>query len=469
MLTIYKEPLPNLPIKTCDFAFTPRADQPNFQGRLAVVYQNNVLQMLFLEGKVLSDPALADKNDQIHFQLAEVKGLGNLNHLQKFDLALYNETDSVQGAGLMFFGGQAGYRQPYGLKQGILDIITNLKDAGDPALGNVSLEARKDALVRLANQGSIIYENIQDQIGRGNKAMLHLREAQRLQLVSPEPDAFPLEMVYVYPAPTPEAELCPNAEQVLLNGKCATCERISEKDTAKVVCPLGFLGMRCIIERHIIQSDAMENKDIKLCVGWMEEGKKILPLKSSLFATSREVTADDLQQLSSSLRVIFPDKLEYAQNWSDWKEKIKLSPTILILIPHHVKSGEIPSLEIGKDILWSSGIKEPVVHVSPDIRPLVLLMGCQTAVPEAPYQGFAAAFSRAGAAITVVTLSPIHESHAVPITEILVRQFHQSALSKQSFGDALLQARRTAMAAGYAEVLTLMADGDVDWILTMEA
>jgi hypothetical protein len=39
---------------------------------------------------------------------------------------------------------------------------------------------------------------------------------------------------------------------------------------------------------------------------------------------------------------------------------------------------------------------------------------------------------------------------------------------KHTFSQALLQARRTAMAAGYAEVLSLVADGDADWILTEE-
>ena len=108
------------------------------------------------------------------------------------------------------------------------------------------------------------------------------------------------------------------------------------------------------------------------------------------------------------------------------------------------------------------------MRASKDARPLVLLIGCETAVPDAPYQGFAAAFSQAGAAITVMTLSPIYESHAVSITEILVSQFRQSAQLQQTFSEALLQARRTAMAAGYAEALTLVADGDADWILIEE-
>ena len=49
---------------------------------------------------------------------------------------------------------------------------------------------------------------------------------------------------------------------------------------------------------------------------------------------------------------------------------------------------------------------------------------------------------------------------------MLVKQLADSALRQQTFSEALLQARRTAMAAGYAEVLTLVADGDADWVLT---
>jgi hypothetical protein len=106
------------------------------------------------------------------------------------------------------------------------------------------------------------------------------------------------------------------------------------------------------------------------------------------------------------------------------------------------------------------------VGSSKTVKPLVLLIGCETAVPETPYQQFAAFFANAGAAITVMTLAPIHESRAAPITKILVEQVRQCAKEKKSFGEALLQTRRVAMSQGYGEVLSLVADGDADWVLT---
>src|SRR4030065_2680267 len=88
--------------------------------------------MLFLEGKVLADPASASEGDRIRFQWAEVKGLRSPDQLQEFDLVFYNEVDPTLGAGLMFFGGQAGLKQVSGLEQGIQDMITALKEAGPP-------------------------------------------------------------------------------------------------------------------------------------------------------------------------------------------------------------------------------------------------------------------------------------------------------------------------------------------------
>jgi hypothetical protein len=320
----------------------------------------------------------------------------------------------------------------------------------------------------------MLYSAILEQIGSENEALLHLRDVQRLQLVSAVRDIFPLEMVYVYPPPDPDAQLCPNAQQAIQMGACLTCDGLDEAEAAKVVCPLGFLGLRCTIERHAIQplqkTDVLlEDHDYLVRVGFSAGGKTINPLKSSLCATSANVTKGNKRKLTDSLKTLFPNTFEFAENWTEWKTKIKdKSPSILILVPHTLKDRSIPTLEIGSTKLWKTGINESVVGASKDARPLVLLIGCETAVPDAPYQGFAAAFSQAGAAITVMTLSPIFESHAVAITEILINQFHQSAQLQQTFSEALLQARRTAMGAGYAEVLTLVADGDADWILVQE-
>jgi hypothetical protein len=472
-LTLYREPLPGQPTDTCDFTFTPRPGLTDFQGRLALVYQQNVLQMLFLEGKVLADPAEAGANDQIRFRWAEVKGLGHPEALPDFDLVFYNEADPLQGAGLMFFGAKAGLKQVSGLEGGIRDLITTLKEAGTP--GGTSLEDRQQVLLYLANQGSLLYRTILEQIGTESESGLRLREARHIQLVSAVRDVFPLELVYVYPPPEPGAGLCPHARQAILSGACPTCDNLDEAGSAGSLCPLGFLGLRSTIERHAIQpvqiTDlALDGMDYQLRVGLTAGGKTINPLVSSLCAVSARVTQANRDRFTTTLQALFPSRFEFAQDWDEWKAKVRdTSPSMLILLPHTLKDHGIPSLEIGNLPLWNTIIKEAHVRSSPESRPVVLLIGCETAVPDTPYQGFAAAFSRAGAVITVMTLSPIHESRATPITEILVRQLQQSAQTGQTFSQALLQARRTAMAAGYAEALSLVADGDADWVLTEAA
>jgi hypothetical protein len=353
------------------------------------------------------------------------------------------------------------------LEQGIQDLVAALREAGAP--GKPSLAARKDSLLILANLGNLLYATILEQLGAGNEALFHLRDVQRLQLVSAVRDVFPLELVYVYPPPNPDAELCPNAQQAIQMGMCTVCEGLDEEAGAKVLCPAGFLGLRSIIERHAIQplqqtEAVLQGSDFLLRVGLTAGNKTIDPLKSSLCAASAAVTGANKKKLTASLKALFPNTFDFADTWVDWKSKIK-DQTILVLIPHHFTDRGIPTLEIGSSKLWKTGINASVVGASKEVRPLVLLIGCETAVSDAPYQGFAAAFSQAGAAITVMTLSPIHESHAIPLTEILVNQLSQSAQVQATFSEALLQARRTAMAAGYAEALTLVADGDADWVL----
>ncbi len=469
-LTVYRDQLPGVPLSTCAFAFTPRPDLPDFQGRLAVVYKRNVLQMLFLEARVLANPDSASEDDQIRFQWAEVKGLSAPEQLDEFDLVFYNESDPVQGDGLVFFGGQVGLKSVSGLGQGIRDMITVLREAGAP--GESTLESRKEALVILANQGSMLYSTILEQIGPTNDALLHLRDARRLQLVSAVRDVFPLEMVYVFPPPNPDAGLCPNAAQAIQTGACPVCDKLDVDQPADTICPLGFLGLRCIIERHAIQplpqtEASLDGKDYHIRVGLTGGAKALAPLESRLFAASANVSPGSLKKLNASIQALYPSGFEFAKDWQEWQAKIK-NQALLILIPHTLRKSGIPTLEIGSSTKWLSLIKEPVVRASKEIRPVVLLIGCETAVPEAPYQSFAAAFAQNGAAITVVTLSPVHELRAAPITEILLKQIQQSSQLGQTFSEALLQARRTAMAEGYAEALTLVADGDADWVLVKE-
>lgn len=467
-LTLYKNPQPGEPDPLCQFTFIPRPDRAQFQGRLAVVYENNVLQMLFLEGKVVSDLDQATGEDKIQLKWAEIKGLANPDLLQKFDLVFYNESDRDLGAGLTFFGGKAGLKRASGLDQGISDLTLSLKQLASPQ--PTSPDVQRFNLVVLANQGRSLYQTIQEQLGAMGHTPIDLQHVTRLQLVSAIRDVFPLEMVYVYPAPSPDAELCPNAEQAILEGKCDHCENLDPGVSADVICPLGFLGMRCVVERHIIQplaqSEAVRvGSDYQLLVGLTAGGKNLSPFKSSLAATSSEVQPNSKQKLTAALRDLFPQGFEFAENWNDWKEKVKNKPSTLVLVPHTKREANIPSLEIGNSTLWNTGINKTILGESEGSQPLVLLLGCETALPEVPYQGFAAYFSAAGAAITVITLSPIHESRAVPIAEILMRQCYQSAQEHRTFSEALMLTRRTAMAKGYPEVLTLVADGDADWVL----
>jgi len=467
-LTLFKDPQPGKPDPICQFTFRPQDDPEDFKGRLAVVYKNNVLQMLFLEGKVLSDIDQALDDDEIRLQWAEVKGLKDPDLLQKFDLVLFNESDSSLGAGVTFFGGKTGLKRASGLDEGIEDMTLTLKELGSP--GFSSLEEQRINLVVLAIQGRNLYQTIQEQLGGNGQSPIDLRSITHLQLVSAVRDVFPLELVYVFPAPKLSAVLCPNALDAILNGKCDDCENLDENVPSDVVCPMGFLGMRSVIERHVVKplrltEKLLEGKDYQILVGLPAGGKNLSPFKSSLAAASNKVQQSSKQKLSEALQALFPEGIEFAENWDDWMEKVKKQPSTLLLVPHTKKERNLPCLEIGDSFLPNALITKSLLGQSEEARPLVFLLGCDTALSDMPYQGFAMYFSRAGAAITVITLSPIHESRAVQLAEILMKQCYQSAQSHQTFSEALLLARRTAMAKGYPEVLTLVADGDADWVL----
>ncbi len=72
----------------------------------------------------------------------------------------------------------------------------------------------------------------------------------------------PFEFIYDHQVPDDDARVCPNWREAFRQGRCLeSCGGGSEK----AVCPLGFWGLRKVIERHQVSPElAADGKELFL-------------------------------------------------------------------------------------------------------------------------------------------------------------------------------------------------------------
>jgi hypothetical protein len=266
--------------------------------------------------------------------------------------------------------------------------------------------------------------------------------------------------------------LCPNAREALETGECPHCDQLDAETAKAYICPMGFWCMSRVIERHAVKpvsetnlsgaEFALRNDPIT--------GRDILDvLNTAVYATSHRVKEEQIQELESAMGEVFGPQVEHVEDWDAWRTAVQNNkPSILVLVLHTTKDeDDIPTLEIGQEqLLPGDQITDTHVHTATDDQPpVVLLLGCETAVPEIPFQSFALQFRIHGAAIVLSTLTPVLGRHAVPVAVILLDELKRIARAGGTFGEALLGLRRRALAAGIPMVLSLISYGDADWRL----
>jgi hypothetical protein len=135
------------------------------------------------------------------------------------------------------------------------------------------------------------------------------------------------------------------------------------------------------------------------------------------------------------------------------------------------ENAAIQQMEIGVDS-WLTVAELDLRHVrrTDAPPPLVLLLGCETGVPEKQFANFINRLRNRGAAIVVATGAKIHSLHAVPVANAFVEALgHAVKRDGATFGEVMRQVRRSMLARGLPMVLTLNAFGDADWRLVHQA
>lgn len=453
---------------TCEFQFRARPDVPEFRGRVAVHYENRILQIMSLVAQVLPDPAQAPPEASICFYKEPIQvGLKR----NPFDVMLVADAGGDRGPHVMEISGQwEMLHELENVKQFNTRILHRLSLVADTPddYDELDADATEELLRFLARQGNLLYKAIRDQIGE-NSSLLG-PNSKRVQLISAVDSILPLELMYERQPPwRSDAKLCDHAKEALEKGECNRCDENDAGFAAANICPLGFWCMGRVIERHIIrpcERSDLKGADYALQCDTTVGGDLLNVLDAAVFAASEHVREEQFNHLWQTL-VELTSRQECARDWDALCTAVHdCVPSILMLLPHTVQDDDyILNLEIGKDCrLPVDGIAQTLGYAAQGHwPPVVVLLGCKTAAPDLPFQGFVPEFRRSGVALVLTTLTPVLGRHAAPVAEMLLNELRDAAEEVVTFGDVLLRVRRRALAAGIPMVLSLVAYGDADW------
>lgn len=331
-------------------------------------------------------------------------------------------------------------------------------DASDPDVRRL--------LRDMARHGAGLYQQLVEQEGFTDPG-------DRIQVINWDSSTYaPLEFVYDRGYPVSNAPLCTAGLAALTSeaGTCPVCRlpaTAETRDSAPVICPLGFWSLRKIIERVAVDGAANPSAP-------RIERRSLPAIDSVVFASSHIVPEDERTATQAALRQRFA-QLYLAEDWNQWKEAVAHHPSLLLVLPHHGVQAALDYLEIGDEQLSEelgklSRGQIGRQYINPEGRepgPIVLLLGCQTgAETETGYVQMTQRIQQQRASIVVGTLAEILGRHAAPVARALVAELAAIDDPGADFGTIMRRVRRHMLARGYLLALCLVAFGDAEWRLT---
>ena len=451
----------------CRFALRTRATTTAINARITILHRNRVLQTGTLKAPVGSAGEVTFELDAIPRRL-----LSGLDDRTNFSMAMVlNDTEGEGQVHVM----RDGEAQTFAADH---SSVTDLTDAVNAAISGITAEPDKfkglrsagsqALLLDLAAKGASLHGYLERYLVKGGT----LIAPDHVQLVMTKPKkVFPLEFVYDYPAPDLGAKLCANAEAALKAGDCLPkCAR--HKNPQKmdgVVCPFGFWGLRCVIERKL--HDEKKDAAAAELAGAAEpvKGRReiLRPLVSVLVGASPRADEEVKGSVKKMLARIqkIDRKAKRVTEWTKWPAAIEAArPATLALVVHQASDDTgTPSLEIGPPPMLNSNFLARKYVTAADSRtpPIVLLIGCETANAMVDYESFTTKFQWWGAAV-VSTIAKVMGRQAAPLAADILDAIKR-VKKPTSFAVVMRDVRRKALADGTPMVLGLISNGDADW------
>jgi hypothetical protein len=452
-----------------------------YRARIIIAYRNRILQMVRFEADLSGrrrDSADARRRPQRLLVESNARpSMGDLAHRRTFDFAVV-ANHGVAGDPVVGVLKAGRYRQ---LATGEISqdlawfeaTLTQLATRGDPLMAPRTQRLMRDLAIR----GTRLHNHLASwQRGLDPLPPKH----GRVQIVDGSPDAFfPLEFVYDRGLPTDDARLCPAARKALLEGACpASCAPPGAE--ASVICPLGFWGLSRVVERHAFRPGRDIGSQESRIVAEPATGRNELrPFAAAAYAASDladAVRPGSVELVAEALAAAIGRPTRPVRTWAGWLGAVrKQAPPMLVVICHTAakrSAGQsIMQLEIGakgkKEWLDVDAIADQ--HVLGPRRapnPIVLLIGCSTAIERVQFSNAVARLQDHGAAIVLSTLATVLGEQAAVTTAGLIGRLAELPRSRDvTFGDALRKARCELLAADIPTAMALVAFGDADWRL----
>lgn len=429
--------------------------------RLLLLHRNRVLQTAVLSGAVGHAATLAE--------LALVRpGLAGLRERRRFDATVVANHDAAGNPGLMGHRDGRTTNVEVAAMREVEPVLARLRDLlvdaaflparrGTRAADAPHTWTRRevDLLIELAVHGRDLHAFLED-------ALLPFgADLRRIQVVTARTGAFlPLELAYTRPAPDPDAELCPSWASG--GDGCGPGCGAAPDDTS-IVCPAAFLGLSATIERHYVDGPAGADGRQYLTTAAPVRGRARLTIRHGALAASSKVSAKDSAAALAALTAADPTARR-AVSWDEWTAGLTAADTdVLVLLPH----ADVPkaTLEISRATLARGRIEAQHVTGGRDVRPVVLLLGCDTAGSAEDPAGFATRFLARDAAVVVASLTMLRTGHAARLATRLVTDLRTAAADRRRTptGDLVTAFRRAAVADGLLAALAVAAYGDADW------
>jgi hypothetical protein len=487
------------PSEKVPFGFTAPSAGQRIDGSISLLYRGKILQTAILSGSAFEDPWMVPPGFEMTFRLAVIRPVtDDVVMRPSFDAALVTGRKDAMPVAVGVLDTETVVPFHTGHLARIVDRIrVQLKVLTENPAAFVGLnsDATLALLLALARQGRDLYELL----GSKLEEALPGRDLSRIQVVLTDPSDFiPVEFIYDFPTPSQGAGLCSNWRKALEEGRCDPKYHppAARPQQVGVVCPLGFWGLKKVIERQAVDADdaaLVEGKDFAIRAEPTVERPRLDRLDSALFAWSDKVNATVEGQSDTvleTLDAVTGNQAVTARTWEEWVAAIsERGPSLLVLLSHTVTDRGSTKLEIGPDGTGSRCERIEVVQEwvkrDPTATPVVLLLGCDTAVARNDPQTFVARFRDVGAALVVGTIVPVLGEHAAPVASALVQTLRsltdshaqrgsnglvaqaESGLGKSAwtFGDAMVAVRRQLLASGELTALCVTAFGDASWRL----
>ena len=415
--------------RPCTFGVQLPVDLDLFEAQIQVYHRNRMIQLALLRGAVVADPDQAGPDARIELELAVIRpGTADLGNREQFDLAVARtgaHTTGVSDEELVLFDND----RIEGVVPTLTAILESIATGEAARRGDLADPDVVEHLRALAFQG----RELDEAIGEPLRDQLGDRPLDRVQvLVESASDFLPIELVYGFPTPSTDAGLCPGWKDALLTGRCESDhEAKGPRHLADTVCPLGFWALSKVIERQVVGAESWAQQGLRgvefaIRSHPSAERMSLRPPSVALFAASNRVDEVKKGQIGGVLKTLerIADTATYAETWDGWVEAVgRNSPTLLVLLSHTKELQRNAALEIGEDqACLLAQLNGDYIKGSSGDRPVVLLLGCETAVTDFGLQTFVSKFQDLGAALVVGTIASVLGQRAAPVARTIATE-----------------------------------------------